>query len=104
MTLVACLAQPRNLCKSAEEAMSANPSKHVVLAQLAIACTDMHSCWAAGIGQPTGSKTVIDWVLQGFTGPDQEEISFALEDAMTTVQAVFVLGFEKALSGQRVTR
>ena len=42
-------------------------------------------------------------MLQKFSSAEQEEIAFALQDAIATIQAVLVLGFEKALSGQRVT-
>lgn len=54
-----------------------------------------------GIGHPTGSKKVVDWVLTEFLPSDQQDMESALAEGISTVRAVLTLGTEKALSGMR---
>lgn len=55
-----------------------------------------------GIGRPSGSMPVAEYVLTPFKGRDKDEIEFAVVDAVTVIQSILELGLEKTLSGSRV--
>ncbi|KAK9813560.1 hypothetical protein WJX73_007139 [Symbiochloris irregularis] len=55
-----------------------------------------------GIGRPPGRQEVANYVLQGFGKAEAGNIANAMQQSITTLQAVLELGMEKALSGVRV--
>jgi len=56
-----------------------------------------------GIGRPpTGGVSIATYVLQGFTPSEEEGIHDAIQQSIEAIRAVFVLGMEKAVSGNRV--
>jgi PTH1 family peptidyl-tRNA hydrolase len=56
-----------------------------------------------GIGRPpTGGVSIATYVLQCFTPSEEEGIHDAIRQSIETIRAVFVLGMEKAVSGNRV--
>lgn len=56
-----------------------------------------------GIGRPpTGGVSIATYVLQGFTPSEEQGIQDAIQQSIEAIRAVFVLGMEKAVSGNRV--
>lgn len=55
-----------------------------------------------GIGRPTGSMAVADYVLSNFRASERELLQLSLREAADAVRAVAELGVDRAVSGARV--